>query len=434
MALRRLILSEYLSLLLSDRFGARALATRQNAALVRTMQHAAAHVPHYRDLGIGADVLHKPGDLQRFPVLTKRDLRAAGERLIADGYKSSELRWSRTSGSTGEPTVTYFDDRAWALCRYAVKIRRLRAMAPLIGRRVLLVSDREDDETAGSMRKLPFSLPGYRERVVSLYDDMRQHITVLDEFRPDVIQAYPSYLIELARVYTREGRSPPKVPWLCVSSEFVREQARRTVENAFSGKLFDVYGSTEFKEVAWQCRYGTYHVNIETVYVEIIDDHVGDGSGQIVLTTTCNKAMPLLRYATADRGSLRQVDCECGRAGPELRLAAGRENEMILLPSGRRISTYLLDVDGIERLHGLRQFQFVHSAPNQLRLEYVVDRPIDARQLQWLEGKIVAALGEPMQFEMRRVDAIARAPRSKLSIYRRDWEAPVGPADDPCSR
>jgi phenylacetate-CoA ligase len=418
--MRGRILAQWFALERSQWLDGQSILQRQEKLLQRMIRRALTSVPHYRALGLDPANVRSAAALHLLPILTKRDVGVADRSLLADGFDRDRLYWSRTSGTSGEPTVTYFDARAWALCRYALKIRRLRAMAPLIGRRVLVISDRDASALAGSRRNTPPSIPClYTERTVSLYDDPDLHIGVVDSLGPDVIQAYPSYLEELIRAYAARGRAPPRIPWLCVSSELLRPAVRRRIESAFAGRVFDVYGTTEFKEIAWQCGHGIYHVNFESVFVEIVDDDLSDGAGRIVVSTLCNDAMPLLRYATGDRGMLHWGRCACGRESPQLTLSAGREVEMIALPSGRRISPYLLDIDGIETVSGLRQFQYVHQNPGHLRLELVMDGDLTPAKMRWLHDRIADALGEPMTVELSRVERIERPAGSKASIYRR---------------
>ena len=99
---------------------------------------------------------------------------------------------------------------------------------------------------------------------------------------------------------------------------------------------------------------------------------------------------------------------------------------MIALPSGRRISPYLLDIDGIETVGGLRQFQYVHVNPGHLRLELVMDEDLTPARTRWLHERIADALGEPMTVELSRVERIERPAGTKAGIYRRVWSS--GPA------
>lgn len=69
--------------------------------------------------------------------------------------------------------------------------------------------------------------------------------------------------------------------------------------------VYSGYGLGELCTVASQCKYGNYHVNMETCICEVID-------GEIVVTDLFNDVTPIIRYRTKDYGKLRKSDCPCG--------------------------------------------------------------------------------------------------------------------------
>jgi phenylacetate-CoA ligase len=70
--------------------------------------------------------------------------------------------------------------------------------------------------------------------------------------------------------------------------------------------------------------------------IEIIDPQTGeplpDGQpGELVMTTLCREAMPLLRYRTRDITSLIAEPCPCGRTHRRLNRITGRSDDMLIL-------------------------------------------------------------------------------------------------------
>ena len=81
------------------------------------LAHAAAHVPHYREVfgaaGLDVRAIRTVDDLARVPITTKADLR----RRFPDGVSAENLPARRrmrgvTSGSTGQPLEFYLDRAA----------------------------------------------------------------------------------------------------------------------------------------------------------------------------------------------------------------------------------------------------------------------------------------------------------------------------------
>jgi phenylacetate-coenzyme A ligase PaaK-like adenylate-forming protein len=114
---------------------------RQLAGLDETLAFALERVPHYRSLGIDPGSGDPRERLSRFPPLTKRELQAAGTSMLADGVDEANVFRSRTSGSTGEPTVTWFDRRTRLYTRYSFKLRRMLSHGLGLGASVLIVSE-----------------------------------------------------------------------------------------------------------------------------------------------------------------------------------------------------------------------------------------------------------------------------------------------------
>ena len=86
---------------------------RQVVGLRRMLRHAAATVPHYRDLfarlGFRAETVSSIADLQALPLLTKTVIRANGAALLSDSFRGQRLTRKTTSGSTGVPLEVQLD-------------------------------------------------------------------------------------------------------------------------------------------------------------------------------------------------------------------------------------------------------------------------------------------------------------------------------------
>jgi len=385
----------------------------QDQKLVDTLRYAVERVPHYRDLGLKADQITSAADLEHFPVLTKSTLQENQVKLLADGVTLDTCKTSITSGSTGEPTTSAFDRNTWLLCKYTLKIRRLLAYGVGIGKRVLLVSEMHPEEIADSSRVFGSGLL-FGQRYVSIHQPVSHGLHELRSFRPHAIYAFPSYLAELLEYCERQQEILPSLGTIFTSSEVLSEGLRQRLMNAFSADVCDVYGNTEFKEVAWQCRSKRYHVNFESTWVETIDD-AEDGFGTVLLTTLVNRAMPLIRYRVGDRVRMGTGQCDCGRNGPWLAAVSGREVDMLILADDRRLSPYLL-TSIIELDPGIRRYQIVQSTPSELTIRYLraFDREVNEPQLR---RSIAELLGEAVRIHFEHVTDLPRTERGKQKVF-----------------
>jgi len=386
----------------------------QELAIGAQLRHALRHVPFYRDLGIDPGAITGLDQLERFPLLTKRQIQVDPRRLIADGHRPDPVRSSFTSGSSGEPMTTYFDADSWALCRYGLKLRRILAYTMPVARRSVTVTLQPPERVRAHSSQRPMRSFGLlREEFVSVFEDIERQRSTFEYAHPHFVHGPPSQLIELARHCERIGRPVPAVPLIFTSSELLTPAVRLAIEAKYGARVVDIYGSTEFKEVAWQCPNGRYHLNFESVFVETLSDD--DGSSRLVLTSLCNRAMPLIRYDIGDLGDLEWGPCPCGRKSPALARLQGRRVDILVLPSGRRISQYVLE-GYLEALPGLTRYQIVERGGAELEILYVAAQDLAGPSMDQCRRQLAEHFQEPVRLRFTRVDHIARTPGGKHRV------------------
>jgi phenylacetate-CoA ligase len=407
------------SLLRSERWPAERIAAFQERRLIDTLRHAVTSVPFYRRLGIDAASLESRADLERFPVLEKADVQRLGMQLLADGVDPARCAVSRTSGSTGQPTETYFCARSWALQKGPVKWRRTLTGGITLPERIAIVG--EDAAAAGpriDARWLPLSI-----RRLSVHQPMAQQVAQLSAWSPTTIYAYPSWFVEFLDLCERQGRRAPPVRRLFTSSEVLTPGTRARIEDGFCGAVFDVYGSTEFKEVAAECEHGRRHLIFETTFVETLERPAGGPVPALALTTLVNRAMPLVRYAIGDLGRLESSSCPCGRASPVLLDLQGRMVEFLDGVDGRRISPYVVSTI-VEQHAAIAQYQLLQSDPGTLLVRYV-RRAGRTEEVpgEGLRARLDAALGAGFSVRFEPAGALARGSRGKHRLLIRSGES-----------
>ena len=398
---------------------------RQLAALDETLAFAFERVAHYRSLGIDPGSGDPREQLSRIPPLTKRGLQAAGTSMLADGVNEVNVFRSRTSGSTGEPTVSWFDRRTWLYTRYSLKLRRMLNHGLGLGASVLIVSE-ADAAQLQDHRKARLAGAGwlFRQEFLSLRTPLAQHVEEIGRLRPDAIYASPSYLADLLDHCDRGGIELPSVKVIFTSSEMLAQSLRRRLQERLQARVCDVYGCTEFKEIAWQCDAESYHVNHESVWIECEPPGREGEPSHLLLTTLINRAAPLIRYRVGDLGQLQWIRCACGREGPALSDLEGREVELLQLANGRRISPYVLTT-AIEDVPGLSRYQFVQTAADRLELRFIA---LDGR---WVDrnvivSRLVCLLGDSVEVRAKQVAEIPRTPGGKRKVFIREGDAIAG--------
>ena len=394
------------------------LAARRMRAVLIDAQRSPFHASRMREAGLARPDTLRDADfplaLRSLSPVTKHDLREAGDAALRDGRVSASWFSSRSSGSSGEPFRVFYDARAWSTLKYLVKMRSRQAVGVRLSDRVAVLDaipiSAEGDallERAGRVQR------------ISVFRSPEAIATLLADYRPAAIYALPSALLEVARAMA-SGAPRVHAQHIFTSGELLTGPARRSISVAFGGPLFDIYGTSETKEIAWECAAGSRHINADVVHVEILDEHgavVPAGTeGEIVVTLLVNQAMPLVRYRTGDRGSLLDSRCACGRGSPLLGVVSGREADTVELPDGSTRSPYLLTM-ALEHIPGLAQFQIVQGERDLLRVSAVASSRADTSRLaSAIRDSLREALPPDIRIEVSIVERLVRGAREKVRV------------------
>lgn len=329
------------------------------------LEHALRKIPHYRCLAGAGDPSDPKSLLRQFPILEKSHVQDDAKRLVDPALATASLHQSRTSGSTGEPTTTYFDDYSWLLSKYALKARRVLNAGRPFGQR-LLVANEQSDRAHETLSHVSLAKYLLETANITVEDPVEVNVRKLLDFQPTMIYGYPSYLGHLGESMQHATAHPARVPIVFTSSEILTPTEREHLQRIYSGRVIDVYGSTEFKEIAVQCEFGTYHVNFESVYVEPHPDPQAEHP-RVLITTLVNKAMPLIRYDLGDHAEFGRGRCRCGRNGPHLLQPHGRSAEMLLFPGDVAVTPFVLTTI-VGSFPEIKNYTIVHASPDSLRV------------------------------------------------------------------
>ncbi len=338
--------------------------------LVENINYAYEHVPYYKEQFKKANITPKDikskKDILKIPLTTKKDILESNLRYVSDEFRDHKLYTSRTSGSTGEPFVSYFDKDGWMILKFASKYRARNACGFSFKDKFVIIDTISIDEANKYNNKFNFYKLIIKKRLLSVYDSLESHVKLYENFKPSTIYGFPSYFVNLVSYLEKEGIKLDFVKKIFTSSEVLNPSNRKIIEVYFNCKINDIYGSTETKEVSWECpKHEGYHINDDLLYIECIGDDgkpVKNGKiGKIVMTSFENKAMPLLRYCIGDTGFIMDKQCSCKRTFTLMKPIYGRIIDYFILNDGRKISPYELTMS-IEGINGIVQYQILQKS------------------------------------------------------------------------
>ena len=314
----------------------------QSERLVATVKRCYESVPFYKrkmdELGVKPEDIKSIDDVTKLPFTTKYDLRDEYPFGLQAVPMDQIRRIHASSGTTGKPVVgtyTQADLDMWSEC-----CARVFAVGDIGPGDVVQVSYGYGLFTGGLGAHDGAAKLGAIQLPTSAGNSEKQ-IMMMQDMGTAAICCTPSYALHLAEVIEKNKVDVSKLklrvgffgaePWTW--------GIRRELEAKLHIKAIDIYGLTEMcgPGVGGECQYqdGT-HIWEDYFLPEIVNpetlEPVAPGEvGELVITSLCKEAMPILRYRTRDLSSLNYEPCKCGRTAVRLGKVLGRSDDMLII-------------------------------------------------------------------------------------------------------
>ncbi len=365
----------------------RALEELQLKRLKQTVRQAWTNVPFYRDYFSKLSI--KPKDItsvkamQKLPLTTREDLRLNYPFGMLAVTKEQVVRLHTSSGTTGKPKAIFFSkkdvDRA----------------ADLIARCLIMTGIKKDDVLQNMMTYGLFTgalVMHYGAEKVGVLvipagpGNTKRQIALMQDFKTTTLHLTPSYALYLAGVMHNEGLDPKKDFFLrraYLGSEPYSEETRNKIEKFFGIDVYNSYGLSEMNGpgVAFECmEKDGMHLWEDNFIMEIIDPETGEKlpegeKGELVLTTLCREAMPILRYRTRDIVMIIPGKCKCGRTHRRISRIIGRSDDMIII---RGVNIFPQQIERV--LMGIKavaqNYQIVLEAYDQMTVRVEISKDL----------------------------------------------------------
>jgi phenylacetate-coenzyme A ligase PaaK-like adenylate-forming protein len=341
----------------------------QLQALNRLLEHARRNVPFYSDYP--AEPIRNLEEFHKYPVLTRETVRNNAGKFVSRLAGEDCIRVG-TTGTTGASLgVTYSENvarRNWAFHMRRWSWAGVRPRTPRItffGSRVVPTNRKVPPFWTHNMSE--------RQTLASIFhlseSNAPDYIQFLRQNTGMVLEGFPSVLAILAD-FIRKTQSPIPMRVVFTDGEPLYPRLRETIEEAFSTRVFDLYGNTELCGLIHQCEAGQMHAAPDYALLEILDENdqpVEPGhEGYFAWTGFINDTMPLIRYRIGDRGCRAKTDsCSCGRVFPIVVPTITRDSDQLHCPDGRIFSPRALN-QALKGARALRFCQILHEQPGHV--------------------------------------------------------------------
>ena len=305
-----------------------------------SVNHAYKNVAFYKkkydEVGVHPSDLKHLEDIRLFPFTTKEDLRN-NYPFNMFAYKLKDIsRIHASSGTTGKPTVVAYTKNDLEMWEHLIE-RCLRASGMKKG-------DMLHNAYGYGLFTGGLGLHGGAEKmgltVVPVSGGMTaRQVQLINDFKPKGITVTPSYILSILDEFRVQGLDPRECslevgifgaePWT--------NSMRLEIESQFDMHAVDIYGLSEVlgPGVANECVESKdgLHVWEDYFYPEIINVESGnvlnDGEkGELVFSSLCKEAFPIIRYRTKD---LTKLMSGTARSMRRMEKITGRSDDMMII-------------------------------------------------------------------------------------------------------
>ena len=325
-----------------------------------SVDHAYNNVEFYKKkydkIGIHPSDLKHLEDLKLFPFTTKEDLRK-NYPFDMFAYKLKDIaRIHASSGTTGKPTVVAYTKNDLEMWEHLIE-RCLRASGMKKG-------DMLHNAYGYGLFTGGLGLHGGAEKmgltVIPVSGGMTaRQVQLINDFKPKGITVTPSYILSILDEFRAQGLDPKKssLEVGIFGAEPWTNSMRSEIESQFDMHAVDIYGLSEVlgPGVANECVESKdgLHVWEDYFYPEIINVETGnvleDGEkGELVFSSLCKEAFPIIRYRTKDLTKLMKGTARSMRRMEKI---TGRSDDMMIIRGVNifptQIEEQLLKIDSL---------------------------------------------------------------------------------------
>lgn len=364
----------------------------QQERLHQLVDYVREHSPYLREF---YKDLPEDYTLSDIPVMEKKEFQAHYNEWVTDPELKEEMvreylkrdaednslllgKYTalQTSGSTGNPLPMVRDDYHNKIHGALLRKRLFYGVTPGLfdhskHKTAFLVHVSNSASSYGSYLKMRRQHPGFDDNIVAypITDSIDVLVSKLNAFQPEIIVAYPPYLVMLAEEKLKGTLDIP-VKLILSSAELLTEESYHRIHDVFGVPILNNYCMTEGGEIAMTHDCPHLHINEDWIIVEPVDENrqpmkdPNEYSSGILVTDLTNYVQPIIRYYVSDSVRIRREDLPCYfRPVLDIRGRVWDSFEV----GGRKFTTKALEVKA-KFQKGLCSYQFVKTGDNSMEV------------------------------------------------------------------
>lgn len=250
-------------------------------------------------------------------------------------------------------------------------------------------------------------------------------VAAIRDFRPDILWVYPSALEAFVRLGAKflGDAGLPDLKLVVSSSEVLDSAMQQEASAILKAPVLDFYGQSERVCASWHVKDSVHYFMPAYGRVELLPDHADDAHDyyEIIGTSYCNPAQPLVRFRTGDLAKVRKgmgaADLEAVTLGIlPFEGIEGRRSEYVLSPEGSRI----IGINHIPRnVPDIAQMQIVQTGRTKVEIHVVPLQNFGEHAAGIILANARQKIPENMEVEIKTVDRLTRTASGKAPLVLR---------------
>ena len=331
------------------------LKAHQLKGLQWTVAHAYQGSRFYREgldaSGVKPDTIRSLEDIQRLPFTTADDLRNGYPFPLLSVPQSEVVRIHASSGTTGKRKILSYTQKD--IDDWIYFFARCYEMAGLTSEDRVQIAVGYGIWTAGAGFQLGCEKFGAMAVPVGPGNVDMQCQFLVDLQSTAMCCTASMGLLMAEEIHRRDLKNKITLKKMIFGSERSSDSMRRRIKDLLGLEdMFDITGLTELygPGTGLDCnKHEGIHYWADYYILEILDpstlEPVPAGeTGEMVVTTLCKEAAPLIRYRTRDLTRLIDHPCSCGNILPMHDRILGRSDDMIIF---RAVNIYPGQIDQV---------------------------------------------------------------------------------------
>ena len=377
-------------------------------------ENNAFHYARFRDAGIHPSDLKSVDDISALPILTKDDIRSAGDALFSQGFHKGNTLHKRTGGSTSIPLHVYMDRRAYNF-KVAATLRHDSWAGLVPGERTAAVWGDTDKPQPFKvrLRNRLTTRAVYLDTLALTEERMGRFTSQVLRLKPSILIGHAHSLYMYSEYIKSRSISDIRFRGIITTAMVLHPGERSAIESTFDSRIYNRYGCEELSIIASESEaHSGLHVFSEGLYLEPLGSDLARPS-EIIITDLLNRAMPLIRYQIGDHGIEATGQCRSGRGLPRLAEVCGRTADFLYRPDGTPVFGISILDTFVIHVPGIYQAQIVQTRLDRLTFNIVKSPEFSSESEARLRNIIHEVFGSEVTVDFRFVDAIPQTEQGK---------------------